>query len=264
MKSSVIDPSKVKPMTQLEWSQSAELQPMLDMLRQRKLGERKARLFAVAVCRRVWVRLLDARSRRAVETLERFSDRLCSAEELARAALAAEEAITEAPPPGNVERGGVDVALNAVFADLPDVSSRRAEGEEWECPDYITNARDAADAARWIETVSPQSGDQGAVAAAKTEEAAQCQLLRCIAGEPFRPRRTVDPTWLTPEVIGVGRSVYELGTFYRFGELADLLRGAGCTEKDLLDHLTHPGLHAKGCWALDLILGIDGGNQSSR
>jgi hypothetical protein len=31
---------------------------------------------------------------------------------------------------------------------------------------------------------------------------------------------------------------------------------AGCTDADLLDHLRSPGPHVRGCWAVDLVLGI--------
>jgi hypothetical protein len=37
--------------------------------------------------------------------------------------------------------------------------------------------------------------------------------------------------------------------------LADALQDAGCAEQSLLEHLRGPGPHARGCWALDLVLG---------
>jgi hypothetical protein len=37
--------------------------------------------------------------------------------------------------------------------------------------------------------------------------------------------------------------------------LADALEEAGCTDADILSHLRGPGPHARGCWALDLVLG---------
>jgi hypothetical protein len=33
------------------------------------------------------------------------------------------------------------------------------------------------------------------------------------------------------------------------------LEDAGCTDITVLNHLRGPGLHARGCWCLDLILG---------
>jgi hypothetical protein len=41
----------------------------------------------------------------------------------------------------------------------------------------------------------------------------------------------------------------------RLGVLADSLEDVGCTDASLLDHLRGPGPHARGCWALDAVLG---------
>ncbi len=49
-----------------QWPTATHVQNMLRLLH-RKASQRKLRLFAVACCRRVWGRLTDERSRRAVE-----------------------------------------------------------------------------------------------------------------------------------------------------------------------------------------------------
>jgi hypothetical protein len=44
----------------------------------------------------------------------------------------------------------------------------------------------------------------------------------------------------------------------RFGEvpvLGDALEEAGCTDRELLDHCRRPGLHVRGCWLVDLLVG---------
>jgi hypothetical protein len=37
--------------------------------------------------------------------------------------------------------------------------------------------------------------------------------------------------------------------------LADALQDAGCDNADILDHCRGPGLHVRGCWVVDLVLG---------
>jgi hypothetical protein len=37
--------------------------------------------------------------------------------------------------------------------------------------------------------------------------------------------------------------------------LADALEDAGCDNADLLWHLRGPGVHVRGCWVVDLLLG---------
>ena len=72
-------------MTEVEWNACTDPLRMLDQPPARR-SERKLRLFACAVCRRLWGVLPDERSRRAVEVAERFADGLAGAHELARAA----------------------------------------------------------------------------------------------------------------------------------------------------------------------------------
>jgi hypothetical protein len=86
----------------------------------------------------------------------------------------------------------------------------------------------------------------------------QCQrqvgVLKEIFGNPFRPV-TFDPTWRTPEVMDLARGIYEDRAFDRLPVLADALEESGCQDAEILDHCRGPGLHARGCWAIDLILG---------
>ena len=43
--------------------------------------------------------------------------------------------------------------------------------------------------------------------------------------------------------------------FARLAVLADALEEAGCTDQGLLGHLRAPGVHVRGCWGLDAVLG---------
>jgi hypothetical protein len=73
-------------MNEAAWNRCTDPTEMLAFLRDRgRLSERKARLFAVAVCRDIWPLLTDERSRRAVEVAERYADHLVDQGELAEA-----------------------------------------------------------------------------------------------------------------------------------------------------------------------------------
>ena len=85
---------------------------------------------------------------------------------------------------------------------------------------------------------------------------------------PGRGGTLTDPDW-PPDLGGTGswlqwdggtvpnmaRAVYEERAFDRLPVLADALEEAGCSEAGLLTHLRGAGPHARGCWAVDRILG---------
>jgi hypothetical protein len=79
-------------------------------------------------------------------------------------------------------------------------------------------------------------------------------LVRDIFGNPFR-RVGADPSWLTSTTVSLARSIYKDCAFDRLPILADALEEAGCDDADVLNHLRGDGLHVRGCWAVDLVLG---------
>jgi hypothetical protein len=190
-----------------------------------RASDRTLRLFAVAWCRRVWHRLADQRCRDAVEAAERFADGAATQAELSEARSAA----------------------------------------------WTVYARTGAYYARSVHAAARESCDAAAVAgyAARAarrqrEPAAQCVLLRCICGNPFRPV-AVSPAWLAwneGTVVRLAQAAYDErhlppGTLdnARLAVLADALEEAGCTDGQILGHLRSGGDHVRGCWALDLLLG---------
>src|SRR5262249_12009239 len=79
--------------------------------------------------------------------------------------------------------------------------------------------------------------------------ASQCDLLRDIMGNPFRPV-AVEPSWLAWNGGTLGklaRSIYNDRAFDRLPVLADALEDAGCHDPDILDHCRGPGPHVRGC-----------------
>jgi hypothetical protein len=83
---------------------------------------------------------------------------------------------------------------------------------------------------------------------------AKAQSLRCIFGNPFRPL-SIDPSWLTTDVVVLATGIYQDRAFDRMPILADALQDAGCDNADILDHCRGPGPHVRGCWVVDLVLG---------
>src|SRR5262249_43653226 len=74
-------------MTEAEWLACADPTPMLDFM-EKRLRERKLRLFAVACCRNLWDQT-SSEGQRAVEVAERFADAAANERALARAGTAA-------------------------------------------------------------------------------------------------------------------------------------------------------------------------------
>ena len=226
-------------MNEKKWLASVELMPMLKCLRG-KAGTRAVRLFAVACCRRIWHLLADDQARQAVEAAEGYAE-------------------GQAPPgPREVDistRGGMAVnACLAITGGNP--VNRWVTGLALVAEHAAIAAADAALGGTRLEV------DVAAWEAAfDAELAAQCRVLRDIAGNPFRPV-TVSPSWQTPQAVALAQAAYEqrempAGTLdlARLAILADALEEAGCTDQSILVHLRGPGPHARGCWVVDLLLG---------
>lgn len=223
---------------------------------------RKLRLFAVCCCRAVWGLLGDPRSRTAVETAERYADGQATREALVQAWHAGWRVANRPPLPSPLTLSTLAAAAAASTCH-PDPDH---------LPGYVTH--DLRRAAR-------RQNLAGATAAA------QAALLRDLCGNPFRPLPLAPPdywiglpyppgplfrvprTWLTPTVSPLARAAYEdrlpdgLLDPFRLLVLADALEEAGCDSCAVLHHLRglEPcgtplrGPHARGCWALDLVLG---------
>src|SRR5262249_39746048 len=84
-----------------------------------------------------------------------------------------------------------------------------------------------------------------------------CEIIRDIFGNPFRPS-TLNPTVLTCNggtVPKLAQAIYDGRTFDQLPILADALEEAGCINPDILAHCRQPGVHVRGCWVVDLLLG---------
>jgi hypothetical protein len=230
-------PAEEADMTEGEWLKSADPKAMLAVLRDSgKLSARKARLFAVACCRRIWHLLPDRRSRDAVEVLERLADDGVPREEVQHVLLGAWNAYFE------VERNDGD--------DLAEARWLAARG--------VYHALKAAPVTTALYAHHSAKLAVAYGAARRAEEGQQGGLLRDIFGPlPFREVH-LDPLWLVRNdgvVKRLAEGVYNERAFERMPVLADALEEAGCESEEVLAHLRSPGPHAKGCWVVDLILG---------
>jgi hypothetical protein len=237
-------------MTPDEWDNANDPQQMLTFLRgSGRLSDRKARLFCVAVCRRVWPMMRDERSRRAVEVAEQFADDLPGGERLVIAAAEARQ----------VKR--LDHGPDDACGEWAAVTVRHAAWLDWFGSKFgydsaVYTHRTACHAAASRDGPSPTPAWRKA---GDAEEAAQATLVRDI----FNPYYTL-PTPLklhNGDIVNLAQAAYDdralpegtLGNA-RLAVLADALEEAGAPAA-LLEHLRSKGPHVRGCVAVDALLG---------
>jgi hypothetical protein len=208
---------------------------MLDYLRGRS-SDRKLRLFSAACCRQAWRWIKEPYHRLAVEAAEDFADGRITVDDLqkARAAAWASEASNR--------REGVYAAARAVATTSAGAAARQAQR-------HVVHTLFRANIVRF----DMEAGRKRAI------QRQQCDLLRDILGNLFRSV-SVKPAWLVwndGTTVKIAEAIYEGHAFDRLPILADALEDAGCDNADLLAHCRRPGPHVRGCWVIDLLLGMN-------
>lgn len=204
-----------RPTTATMWMECRHPELMLDHLRE-QVSDRKFRLFAVACCRRVPHLLTSRRKRTAVEVAERYADGIATSDEFE--ATVTQMRVREI----RGHYGSVAAWAVAPSADLA------ARNTAW-------NA------------FCDRSGTG--------ENRYQADLLRCVAGNPFRPV-SFAPEWRTETVLAMANQMYETRDFSATPILADALEEVGCDSADVLEHCRDSKTaHTRGCWVIDAILG---------
>jgi hypothetical protein len=227
-------------MTEDQWQACGEPQTMLRFL-QGRVSERKLRLFACACCRRIWERLADLRSRRAVETAEGLavtSQELWAAH---RQAAIVADALDRQRSTSRARRATRARQHKAHRAWCAAAAATRASGN-W-------GLEVAADYAAQAAFESSRQRDE--------ERRRQADLLRDIVGNPFRPLAfdTAVRQWNGGAAVVLAREMYDGRDFGKAPLLADMLEDAGVNDGQFLEHLRGPGPHARGCFGVDLVLG---------
>jgi hypothetical protein len=211
-------------MTESEFLDCPDPSRLLQFLRSRyafpneTTSNRKLRLFSCACCRRIW-QLLTDEGRRAVELSELYADGLGTKEETeaaGRAVLGAATTVTGVSSNSSIAYAAADSAFGS-FNSFNVITS--------------LNSSDHS-----------------------SEGAAHCALLRDIFGNPFHPV-VIDPSWLTSTVLALARQMHDSRDFSAMPILADALQDVGCENEELLNHCRISGLHVRGCWGVDLLLG---------
>jgi hypothetical protein len=219
-------------MTEQEWLQSTDPRAMLEFLKS-KGSDRKVRLFACGICRRIWDVLPDSETQKALEVAESYADDPTRTRELTVARQKINYLYRQVPSPAYV----------AVYVTCePEVDLVRVIREEIF---VLTEQRQRTDASHRMTALTKSREEEYPIIAA---------LLRHIVGNPFRPAY-VEPVWLTSTVVSVAQAIYEERAFDRMPILADALEDSGCANQEILSHCRGSGPHIRGCWLVDLLLG---------
>jgi hypothetical protein len=230
-------------MTEEEWDRCTSLSMLMHLVSDQPGHDRHINLWIVACCRQV--------------------EHLVGSDEMVRAIDAGERYAEE-----TIQRTTLQSWIRRTRRH------RRGLG-----PDVATSTRQACEAlsrALWHLASYPNSFNPNKLAHALVSEAREqgtkgrvedllppmeqrlVNLLRDMMGNPFRARPAHNPAWLEANGGLAGRlanSIFQEKRFTEMPILADALEDAGCTEATILEHLRSPELHARGCWALDVILG---------
>ena len=218
-------------MTEAEWLACIQPQHMVALLSPEdedgpsafhgKASDRKLRLLACGLARRMWDRIELPSVCRAVELAEQVADGLVRK---------SEHAIAEQ-------------LLNVSRAALKAITSGQV-AEKVHCA-ALASASMFARQADWTAS--------SLAAQTKLKKQGVAVVIRDIFGNPFRPV-AFSPSWRSDTALSLARGMYESRDFGAMPILADALQDAGCDD-DVLNHCRGKGPHVRGCWVVDLVLG---------
>lgn len=231
-------------MNEREWLECTDTKRLLSFVAG-LVTERKLRLYACACARRVRHLLADPCLDQIVNLSERYSDGQVTRVELLPATDAAAErwfmfraAAAEAAWATSWARS---------FTRAADAAARAAGAAEA----AASVAVEPGGPVPWLRARTAEtSADQA-------ERQRQCDLLRDIVGNPFRPIR-LDRAWRQGRgqaAVQLAEAIYRERRFAEVPRLAGALRAAGDAAPALLEHCqAEDAEHTLGCWLVDVLL----------
>lgn len=207
-------------MLESEWLAAKDATTMLTLL-QGRASDRKLRLFACALGRRLWPRLTSEAVREAVEIAEQVAD-------------------------GQADHRTLKSVWEQALKAIPE----QGKHAHWAAAHSL-----APDIQFWAGAAACQAGMTG------LRKARVANVVREIFENPFRPvtldATCRGPLVLSLARATYDERSLPAGEFMRDRVLvlADALEDAGA-DPVILGHLHGPGPHVSGCWVIDLCLGL--------
>jgi hypothetical protein len=188
-------------------------------------SHRQLRLFAVSCAKLLAAEFVDGRTRIAIEYAEQSVD---------RNQMEAARLLREIRSMCSTENGS-DSIEEFLALVMGDIDALHAASETARIAD------------RWM--------TQDNANHPRTQKTKLRDQFRDIFGNPF-PSRRFNPNWRTSTAVGLAQTMYDARHFNSMPILADALQDAGCEDAAILDHCRDAnGVHVRGCWVVDLVLG---------
>jgi hypothetical protein len=234
--------------TEADWLTSEEPQTLIEFISQ-GTSERKCRLLAAALCRHVLPLVSHECAHRALDIAEEYADGRTTVDEM----RAARERVFDAyctfpiPAPVNTEP---PMALKAASIALQSTMFAVSDFDHYLVSCCICTEK--ACTRQWMLHARPDEVCPPFAARMSWQRT----LIRDIFGNPFRPS-AFSPAWRTEAVVALASSIYAQRAFDHLAVLADALEEAGCGDANLLAHCRSGGPHVRGCWVVDMVLGVE-------
>ena len=214
-------------MNRTEWEACTDPSVMLGSLHRRHPADRKLRLFACACCRRIedLMDLGNGALLRVVDAAERFADGVATLDEM----LEARQHGKRRASPARASRF-------------------RVRGPRLRCSLCRCGRGGRQRCGPGSESVPSRRG--------REERRAQADLLRDLLDTLYYPRP--DLAWLGAHfdlVTNLAAGIYRDRTFADLPVLADALEEGDCPDERLIAHCRDGGLHGRGCWVVDSLMG---------